>query len=72
MSNMILVGTRKGTVIFDRTNGTWQPRPITHAGIPVCYLARDPRDGAIWASLDMDTGDPSFRARVMGVPLGKM
>lgn len=52
MSDIIMLGTRKGTVIFDRANGTWQPRPIEHAGIPVCYAARDPRDGTLWASLD--------------------
>lgn len=52
MSNMILLGTRKGTVIIDRTNRSWQPRPIEHAGIPVCYAARDSRDGTLWASLD--------------------
>lgn len=52
MSNMLLLGTRKGTVIFDRVNAKWQPRPIEHAGIPVCYAARDPRDGTLWASLD--------------------
>jgi hypothetical protein len=52
MSNMIILGTRKGTVIFDRINSNWCPRPITHAGIPVCYAARDPRDGTLWASLD--------------------
>jgi photosystem II stability/assembly factor-like uncharacterized protein len=52
MSNIILLGTRKGTVIFDRDDGGWRPRPIAHAGIPVCYAARDPRDGTLWASLD--------------------
>lgn len=52
MSNIILLGTRKGTVIFDRLNGDWRPRTITHEGIPVCYAARDPRDGTLWASLD--------------------
>lgn len=52
MSKMILLGTRKGTVIFDRKNSAWQPRPIVHAGVPVCYTARDSRDGTLWASLD--------------------
>jgi photosystem II stability/assembly factor-like uncharacterized protein len=52
MSDMILLGTRKGTIIFDRINSNWQPRPIAHAGIPVCYAARDPRDGTLWVSLD--------------------
>jgi len=52
MSDMILLGTRKGTIIFDRINTKWLPRPIAHAGVPVCYAARDPRDGTLWASLD--------------------
>ncbi|MES2547203.1 MAG: hypothetical protein V4575_05810, partial [Pseudomonadota bacterium] len=52
MSDMILLGTRKGTIIFDRINAHWQPRPIMHQGIPVCYAARDPRDGTLWVSLD--------------------
>lgn len=52
MANIILLGTRKGTVLFDRTNSTWQPRPISHQGVPVCYAACDPRDGTLWASLD--------------------
>ncbi|HEY0562872.1 MAG TPA: sialidase family protein [Methylophilus sp.] len=52
MADMILLGTRKGTLIFDRIHGQWQPRPIAHAGVPVCYAARDPRDGTLWASLD--------------------
>lgn len=52
MSNMILLGTRKGTVMLERTKDGWRPRPVMHAGIPVCYAARDPRDGTLWASLD--------------------
>ena len=52
MSKMILLGTRKGTVLLDRKNGNWLPRPIAHAGIPVCYATRDPRDGTLWSSLD--------------------
>jgi photosystem II stability/assembly factor-like uncharacterized protein len=52
MSDIILLGTRKGTVIFDRMNANWRPRPIAHAGIPVCYAARDSRDGTLWVSLD--------------------
>ena len=52
MSDQILLGTRKGTVIIDRKASGWQPRAILHDGIPVCYAARDPRDGTLWASLD--------------------
>tara|TARA_Y100000589_G_scaffold93160_1_gene88036 strand:- start:2205 stop:3506 length:1302 start_codon:yes stop_codon:yes gene_type:complete len=52
MSDTILLGTRKGTVIVERNSSRWQARPIVHQGIPVCYAARDPRDGTLWASLD--------------------
>ncbi len=52
MAGMILLGTRKGTVIFDRQPSGWRPRPIVHAGIAVCYATRDPRDGTLWSSLD--------------------
>jgi len=52
MTAMILLGTRKGTVIIDRSSTSWKPRAIAHAGIPVCYAARDPRDGTLWSSLD--------------------
>lgn len=52
MSSMLLLGTRKGTVIFDRTNGGWRARDIMHEGVPVCYAARDGRDGTLWSSLD--------------------
>lgn len=52
MSDMLVLGTRKGTVIFDRKGSNWQPRPIAHPGVPVCYATRDPRDGTLWASLD--------------------
>lgn len=52
MANKILLGSRKGTIIVERIHGEWRPRPIAHAGIPVCYAACDPRDGTLWASLD--------------------
>ena len=52
MAEMILLGTRKGTVIVDRLDAGWRARPILHAGIPVCHALRDPRDGTLWASLD--------------------
>lgn len=67
MSDMILLGTRKGTVIVERSNGAWRPRPIAHAGIPVCYAARDPRDGTLWASLDHGHWGPKLsRSRDAG------
>lgn len=52
MTDRILLGTRKGTLVLDRKGGAWRPRPIAHAGVPVCFAASDPRDGTFWASLD--------------------
>ncbi len=52
MSDQLLLATKKGTLILDRKNGRWAPRPIAHAGMAVSYAARDPRDGTIWACMD--------------------
>src|SRR5688572_5163133 len=52
MSDHILLGTRKGTLILDRKGGQWKPRPIAHAGMSISYAARDPRDGTLWAAMD--------------------
>jgi len=52
MSETILLGTRKGTLLVDRDGGRWTPRPIAHAGMSISYAARDPRDGTIWAAMD--------------------
>ena len=52
MSRSILLGTRKGLVMIDQTASGWHPRPIEHAGLPVCYAAADPRDGCLWVAFD--------------------
>ena len=52
MSDQILLGTRKGTLILDRMSGRWRARPIAHPGVSISYAARDPRDGTYWSSLD--------------------
>ena len=52
MSETILLGTRKGTLLVDRDGGRWTPRPIAHAGMSISYAARDPRDGTLWAAMD--------------------
>lgn len=52
MSDQILLGTRKGTLILDRRNGRWAPRAIAHAGMSISYAAKDPRNGTIWAAMD--------------------
>jgi photosystem II stability/assembly factor-like uncharacterized protein len=50
MSN-ILVGTRKGTFIVEKTGGRWRPRLAGHAGAGVNFVARDPHTGTLWAAL---------------------
>jgi photosystem II stability/assembly factor-like uncharacterized protein len=52
MSDQLLLGTRKGTLILDRRAGRWTPRPIAHAGLSISYAARDPRDGTLWVAMD--------------------
>lgn len=52
MSDQIVLGTRKGTLILDRRAGQWRARPIAHPGVSISYAARDPRDGTYWSSLD--------------------
>jgi hypothetical protein len=52
MSDQLILGTRKGTLLFDRKDGRWAPRPIAHAGMSISYAARDPRDGTLWAAMD--------------------
>jgi hypothetical protein len=51
MASRILVGTRKGTFIVEKTNGLWRPRLAGHAGAGVNFVARDPHTGRLWALL---------------------
>jgi photosystem II stability/assembly factor-like uncharacterized protein len=52
MSKLILLATKKGTLLIDRKKGGWKPRPIAQPGQAVSYVDRDPRDGTIWACMD--------------------
>jgi hypothetical protein len=47
----ILVGTRKGAFIVEKSSGRWRPRLAGHAGAGVNFIARDPSSGALWAAL---------------------
>ena len=55
MSDQLILGTRKGTLLLDRRAGGWTARPIAHPGVSISYAARDPRDEAI----RLITGTPS-------------
>lgn len=48
----LLIGSRKGLLIFEPRTSGWRFHHLAHAGIPVTYACRDPRDGVLWASLD--------------------
>jgi hypothetical protein len=60
MSEQILLGTRKGTLILDRKAGAWSARPIAHAGMSISYACRDPRDGTLWAAMDLAHWGPKL------------
>jgi photosystem II stability/assembly factor-like uncharacterized protein len=51
MASRILVGTRKGTFLVDKTGGSWRARLSGHAGMGVSFVARDPFTGRLWALL---------------------
>ena len=51
MSDRILVGSRKGTFIVERSRGRWVPRLAGHAGMGVNFVAADPHTGTLWAAL---------------------
>jgi hypothetical protein len=51
MAPRILVGTRKGTFIVEKSDGRFRPRLSGHAGAGVNFVARDPWSGRLWALL---------------------
>ncbi len=51
MSDRILLGTRKGTFVVERTQSGWKPRLAAHAGQGSNFVARDPHTGTLWAAL---------------------
>lgn len=52
MSNAFLVGTRKGLIIYRKTNGKWKPEPLLFVGVKVPMALPDPRDGTMYAAVD--------------------
>lgn len=51
MAERILVGTRKGTFIVDKTAGRWRPALAGHAGAGSNFVAADPHTRTLWALL---------------------
>jgi photosystem II stability/assembly factor-like uncharacterized protein len=48
----LILGTRKGLLIFERRGGSWRHARTAHLGVPVPYAFYDSRTGLLWASLD--------------------
>ena len=48
----LAVGTRKGLLIFDRSDGDWKFESEFHSGVRVSYAAVDSRDGTLYCCLD--------------------
>lgn len=51
MGDRILVGTRKGTFLVEKSGGAWKARLAGHPGVGVNFVARDPGRGTLWAAL---------------------
>jgi photosystem II stability/assembly factor-like uncharacterized protein len=52
MSNRIVLGTRKGLLIMERSSNDWKLVCEAHRAIPVSYAAVDSRTNTLWAGLD--------------------
>ena len=50
---MLLIGTRKGLVMYEQNGNDWHFVSEEFKGIPVSYAAADPRNGTLWTLLDM-------------------
>lgn len=52
MSNVLVLGTRKGLLIYEYSNRQWKLMCEAHTAIPISYSAVDPRNNTLWACLD--------------------
>ena len=53
MSDRLLAATRKGLFEFRRNGRGWQVANTSFLGSPVSMTLSDPRDGALYAALDL-------------------
>ena len=58
LGNTLLVGTRKGLVMFQKSGGVWRRTREDHLGASVPYVAPDERSGVTWCSLDHGHWEP--------------
>lgn len=52
MKNILLLGTRKGLVVYQLANDVWSYQTTHFNGIPVSLACADSRNGCWWAMLD--------------------
>lgn len=52
MGDLLILGTRKGLLQYERHNGAWRYKSESFRAQPVSYAIRDPRTGTLWAGLD--------------------
>lgn len=65
---MLLLGTRKGLLIYEQKGNEWCFKHETFRANPVSYAAIDPRNGTMWAALDYGHWGPKLhRSRDCGV-----
>lgn len=48
----MILGTRKGLLVYERSGDEWRFSRLAHCGIPVPFATLDPRTGTLWATLD--------------------
>ena len=60
MSDRIHLGTRKGLITVTRSNGPWRIADTAFLGDPVTITLRDPRDGAVYAALNLGHFGPKL------------
>ena len=66
MSDRMIVGTRKGTFVFERTGGEWRTASHGHPGVSVAYAAMDPRTSVLWSALDHGHWGPKLSRSLDG------
>ena len=50
--NLLILGTRKGLIVYERGSNGWKHKSVSFLGIPVSLTHVDPRNGTWWACLD--------------------
>jgi len=67
MTEMMILGTRKGLLLFEENRGEWRFCREVFKATPVSYAMHNPRTGMMWAALDHGHWETKLhRSRDMG------